>query len=133
MKTTYQCPGCTNTLSIGEDIVLVAKTGKGKKGLVMLHTELGNYKTKIDSNLVISKGDTVKFYCPICGENLTINKYEKLATLRRVDENEKIDRVVFSQVYGEQCTYIVEESEVKEHFGPDYYQYLTNPDWMMLL
>ena len=131
MKTKYVCSHCKNNINVGEDIVLVAKNDIGEKGLVFLHTELGNYTTKFSPSFTIIKGDIVKFSCPICHQNLTNHKNERLAHFIQIDENNNEYQIVFSQIYGENCTYKIEKQEIKEYYG-DHWNLYQNPDWFML-
>ena len=132
MKTVYKCSHCDNPINVGEDIVLVAKNDIGEKGLIFLHTTLGNYSSKFSPGFQIVEGDIVKFSCPICHHNLTNKSEEKLAHFIQVDEDDKKFDIVISRIYGEKCTYKVEEHKVIETFGDDWMQY-QNPDWFLLL
>ena len=131
MKTKFVCSYCDETINVGNDIVLVAKNDVGQKGLVMLHTELGNYTTKCSPDFKIVEGDMVKFSCPICKHNLTNNKNERLAHFVQVQNEEKRFHIIISAIYGEKCTYKVEESKVIETFGDHWARY-QNPDWFLL-
>ncbi len=131
METKYLCPQCENALNVDNDIVLKAKNNSGRKGIVFLHTSLGNYSSKFSSEFTIMEGETVKFYCPLCNHNLTNLKNEKLAHFTMVDADEKEFTVVFSKIYGEKCTYVVKEKEVLKSYG-DHLNIYTNPDWFLL-
>jgi len=130
MKTKYVCSHCNQNINVGEDIVLVAKNKDGKKSLVFLHTTLGNYTSKFNPDFAIKEGDLVKFLCPICHANLTNKKHNHLADFTMIDENEKKFNIVFSQIYGEKCTYKIEEQKVVESFGKHLERY-QNPEWFL--
>jgi len=128
MKTNYLCSHCNHSINVGEDIVLVAKNDNGEKGLIFLHSELGNYSSKFSNGIIINKGDLVKLSCPVCHNNLTNLKNDRLANFIMVDENDKKFDIVISQIYGENCTYKIEEQKVTETFGEHWSLYQT-PDW----
>jgi len=130
METKYLCSHCENAINVGNDIVLSAKNKDGEKGLVFLHTDLGNYESKFSAEFKIREGEKVKFYCPICHHNLTNLKNEKLAYFTMVDENEKEFTIVFSNIFGEHCSYKVEEKEVVKSFGYHWAMY-SNPEWFL--
>ncbi len=62
MDTKYLCPHCENALNVDKDIVLKAKNNSGRKGIVFLHTLLGNYKSRFNAEFTIMEGEKVKFY-----------------------------------------------------------------------
>ncbi len=130
MKTKYVCSHCNQNINVGEDIVLVAKNKNGKKSLVFLHTTLGNYTRKFNTDFLIDEGELVKFMCPICHSNLTNKKNNRLANFIMIDENEKRFNIIISQIYGEKCTYKAIEQEVLESYGEHLARY-QNPDWFL--
>jgi len=130
MKTKFLCPECQNTINVGDDIVLVAKTKNGLKGIIFLHAELGNYTSRFNDDFTLVEGNIVTFCCPICNHNLTNHKHQNLAHLVRIDENGKEAFIVFSKIYGEQCTYKIDEKQITESYG-DHLGLYTNPDWFL--
>ncbi len=130
MKAHYECPSCNNCINVGEDIVLVAKNEVGEKGLTFLHTDLGNYSSKFSCTFDIKEGEKLSFLCPVCHHNLTNHKNDRLAYVIYCDADNKQFRVIFSQVFGEKCTYKVEEHKVVENFG-EHWNFYQDPDWFM--
>jgi uncharacterized protein YbaR (Trm112 family) len=130
MKATFICPECRNSINVNDDIVLIAKNEFGQKGIVMLHTTLGNYQSKFSTDFTIIEGDIVEFLCPVCHHNLSNLKNNKLAQFIQTDENNKESYIVFSQIYGEKCTCKVMDKEVKESYG-DYLGKFTDPEWFL--
>lgn len=127
METQYLCPHCRGRLSMNEDIILLAKK-EYKKGFVFLHTELGNYQSKIDSTLNIEEGEPVDFICPLCHANMDFEKEgKKLTHIKLVSATNKETDVYFSKVFGERATYHIENKEVLS-FGEHARLYM-NPDW----
>lgn len=130
MKTKYLCPNCENALNVGDNIVLKVKNNFGQKGIVFLHSELGNYETDFSAEFTLIEGEKVKFYCPLCNHSLTNFKNDRLAHFTMIIDDEKEYTIAFSQIYGEKCTYKIEEKEVIEKFGMHWSMY-TNPDWFL--
>jgi uncharacterized protein YbaR (Trm112 family) len=130
MNAKYVCPDCKNSINVGNDIVLIAKNEFGQKGIVVLHTILGNYESKFSNGFSILEGDQVKFSCPVCHASLTHKKNDRLARFIQIDEKEKEAYIVFSQIYGEKCTYKIEEKEVTESYGEHLNRY-SDPEWFM--
>jgi hypothetical protein len=126
MSVKYICPKCNNSVNIDDQIILTGKTKTGLKGLVILKSELGDYTTRFSDDLQIVEGNKVKLSCPICHACLATRKDKNLAHLKMIDENNKEATIFFSQVYGEKCTYKIEDKEVisfgkdKEHYRPDW-------------
>lgn len=130
MKTKYLCPECKNSIHVGEDIVLVVKNEYDQQGIVFLHTTLGNYQSRFSSGFTMVEGDKLKLQCPICHASLGHKKNDRLAKLILVGEDEKEYFIIFSQIYGEKCTFKIEEREIKETYGEHLYRY-TDPEWFM--
>lgn len=117
MEAKYLCPNCENALNVNDNIVLKAKNNSGLKGIVLLHSELGNYDTRLSAEFSLIEGEKVKFYCPLCNHNLTNRHNDRLAHFIMVDKDEKEYTIVFSQIYGEKCTFKVEERKVIDQYG----------------
>ena len=132
MKASYKCPFCDNNINIDENIVLIAKNKVGKRGLVFLHSDLGNYTSDFSDDFEVAEGDLLKLSCPICHQNLSNKKNDSLAHFIQVDEDGKEFKIVFSKVYGEKCTYKVEAQKVVKTYGEHLARY-QNPDWFLLL
>jgi len=130
METKYLCPHCENALNVDNDIVLKAKNNIGEKGLVFLHTDLGNYQSKFSIDFIVLEGEKVKFFCPLCNHNLTSLKNERLAHFIMVDADEKRFKIVFSQVFGERCTYVINECDDIQSYGDHLHLYL-DPEWFL--
>ncbi len=127
MRTQYHCPHCKNTLSIGQDIILTAKNKKGQAGLVVLHTELGNYSSKKSEDLQISPGEEVDLFCPLCNNSIDYKHKTNYANLTRVAEDESL--VIFSKIYGQKRTFKVEGKKVNS-YGEHALKY-TDPEWFL--
>ncbi|MBI9067853.1 MAG: hypothetical protein JEZ09_11215 [Salinivirgaceae bacterium] len=132
MKNRYICPKCRNNINIENNIVLIAKNEFDQKGIIMLQTKFGDYSTKFSSDFTIIEGDKVKFLCPVCHANLSNLKNDCLASFNIIDQSKKESLLVFSQIYGEKCTYVIEDKVVKKSFGDDLGKYIDS-DWILLI
>jgi len=94
---------------------------------VFLHTELGNYLTKKSDDFEIEKGEIVDFCWPICNE--TINYKFKISYANLIRIAEKESQIIFSRVYGQKCTFKIEEKKVTT-YGEHGLKY-TDPEWFL--
>ena len=118
MKKDFICPECTGQLFVNDRIIFSTKTDSGKAGLILLSPELGDYKVVKHESYKINEGEHVDFYCPICHANLIVEKgNHKFTRVMMVEMGEEYE-VLFSQIAGEKCTYVIGEGSVKA-FGED--------------
>ncbi|MFH1811453.1 MAG: hypothetical protein ABIJ09_22115 [Pseudomonadota bacterium] len=117
MSNSYRCPHCKASLNPGNKVVLRIGHGR-KRGLVLLSPQVGNYKTIVGDDLVLSEGDRVQLACPVCGEDLTSPVSRNLCHVLRLDEEGEPQRVYFSKNFGEQATFVVHHDEVRM-YGAD--------------
>ncbi len=130
MKPKYVCPICQGQLDVNESIVLIARTSDGNRGLVFLHTEIGNYEKHISSSIEIKEGDNVDFLCPYCHSSIDYYKKKtEFAILFQVDSRGRTSKVIFSKIYGEECTHHIDEDEVKS-YGECAKKYM-DPEWYL--
>ncbi|NQV01654.1 MAG: hypothetical protein HQ542_03340 [Bacteroidia bacterium] len=127
MKTKYLCPNCKLSLNIDDDIVLMAKNKKGEKGLVLLHTELGNYSSKKSDSFHIEISEAVDFFCPLCNKSIDYKFKVSYANLIQVTDKE--NQVIFSKIYGQKSTFKV-EGKVVTTYGEHAIKY-TDPEWFL--
>ena len=76
---------------------------------VDLSAELGVYGAQIDKDLVMEDGCKVDFLCPQCGRDLTASYSADLAEIKMVEAGHEYV-VVFSKVYGERTSFVVDFS-----------------------
>ncbi len=133
MKAKYLCPFCKVVLNIKGNVILAVRNFKDidNKGLVLLHEEIGNYTCEISDSLDIAIGDMVKFYCPVCMENLDIEKGENLAGITHIDHNGRKSTIVFSRVYGERSSFQVHDDTKITSYGEKMSKYI-DPEWFIL-
>lgn len=132
MVLTYKCPHCGASINAKRNIILRAcKVGdKSNKGLVLLHEEIGNYTVAMTSSLNVDSGDEVDFFCPVCGEKLNSEKGKNLASFTRIDETGEETTIVISRIYGERCTFQVDDKKQVKSYGESVQKYL-NPEWFL--
>ena len=128
MKDNYLCPHCKKTLNIEEDIILIGENNNKDKGIIFLHTELGNYSSKKTDNFSIKKGEIIKLYCPFCNKDLTFKEEKTYSYLLKV-EKEECSSIIFSSKYGEKHTFKLKDKKI-ETYGEIAAKY-TNPDWFL--
>ncbi|MDT8308931.1 MAG: hypothetical protein RQ866_05335, partial [Bacteroidales bacterium] len=71
MRINYLCPKCDAFLRVGDSVIFyVISSQTSRKGLILLHADLGNYSVTNHPNISFNKGDYVEFFCPVCHANL---------------------------------------------------------------
>ena len=107
MQKYYVCPECHGHLMVGEYIILSAKNREDKKGLLLLHPEIGNYTSIKHPTFKLTVGDPIDFYCPMCQHYLQSRLDKNLVHVIMIDKDKKEYDVYFSRIAGEQSTYKV--------------------------
>ena len=130
MKTKNLCPHCRSVINVNEKLVLVAKRKACTKGIILLHTELGNYENEKNPDFAIKDYEEVDFFCPICSESLEYKFKMSLVSVLMVDEFEKESIVVFSKIYQKKCTYHIIDNKI-ESYGSCAKKF-SNPKWFLL-
>ena len=130
MRITYNCPECGAALNAKQNIILAARSVEDNKirGLALLHEELGNYTVALTETLHVTSGDIVDFYCPVCMADLNSDKGENMAEFIRVDETGEESMIYISRVYGERCTFQVDEKKQVTSYGKSMRKYM-DPEW----
>jgi hypothetical protein len=126
MKSDYICPKCNGHLRVRNSIIFLTKDNSGHSGLVLLSPEVGDYSFHMHKSVEIADGEHTNFICPICYENLNSDDLnQNLAKVIRVDEKGKMSEIIFSQIKGEKCTFIVSDDNI-EAFGDHTQNYLDH-------
>lgn len=133
MKVKYFCPFCKAALNVKGNVVLVARkrTDLDNKGVVLLHEEIGNYSSEVSESLKVKPGDVVDFFCPVCLENLQIEKGEGLAGIKHIDEDGKESMMILSRVYGEKSSFQVDADNKIKSYGERISKYI-DPEWFIM-
>ncbi len=105
MSTNFYCPACQAMLNPESAIILVA-TQSGRRMLLGLHPEPGNYEVYLPDGVTLEKGTVWDFACPVCHADLAVAGQPNLCAidLRGPKESHK---VFFSRIAGEHATYLV--------------------------
>jgi hypothetical protein len=123
MNLKYVCPHCRNSVNLGDDVMLIGKTGTGLRGIVVLSAEPGNYTAKFSDDITVTEGNRLNLSCPICHKKLSRWRNKNLAMLLLVDDDKVERKIYFSQIVGQNCTYIIEGRNLKQSFGEHTGQY----------
>lgn len=118
MERSFHCPFCHGQLLVNERIVLSARSDSGQRGLVLLTSDLGDYRAMKHPDFKVKEGEHVDFFCPICHSNLIVEKVNKKFTRVMMLEAGEEFEVLFSQIAGEKATYVVGEKTFKA-YGED--------------
>ena len=125
MKNDYLCPKCRGHLKVNNFIIITAQTKYINEGLLLLSPELGNYTIHKHPSFKFKKGVQYQFECPICDQNLMAKDVdEHLVKLLMIDEDKNEYDILFSGIFGEQCTYIIKDREVVSSWGPNTEKYM---------
>lgn len=132
MHLIYTCPFCKASINAKKHIILAvrAENDADNKGLALLHEEIGNYTVAMSSSLKIKSGELVDFFCPVCNESLNSNKEDNLASFSREDETGAETTIYISRVYGERCTFQVDDKKRIKTYGDSVRQFM-NPEWFI--
>ena len=132
MHLIYKCPICKASINAKKNIILAVRTEQDKenKGLALLHEEIGNYTVAMSASLKIKSGDLVDFFCPVCGISLNSSKEDNLASFIREDESGGESTIYISRVYGERCTFQVDDKKRIRSYGDSVRQFM-NPEWFI--
>jgi hypothetical protein len=101
----YYCPHCKALLNPGTKVIFVIGHG-GRRGLLLLSPDLGDYAVVLAESIPIDEGRLYHFQCPVCHLDLTSSNNENLVEIvcREPDGSEAL--VAFSRVAGEHATFV---------------------------
>jgi len=125
MKTDFKCPHCSNLLNVGENIVFTAHNRWNKKGIIMLHPELGNYTVIKHPDFEAPKGETLDFYCLYCNKEFLSTRNKNLVKILMSDDSGIEYEIYFSRIAGQHATFKIVGKNV-EIFGEDAGAYLDS-------
>ena len=125
MDNSYLCPFCRGQLKVADHIVFSAKSETGKRGILFLSPQLGDYHCVNNESFQLVEGEHLEILCPICHSNLTaIDVNRNLAEVIMVDKNNEESTIYFSEIVGEKCTYKIHEKDI-ESYGENSAQYMN--------
>jgi hypothetical protein len=130
MRLTYKCPHCHAAINAKKNIILATQAGTDKenKGLALLHEEMGNYTVAMSATLNVKTGDMVDFFCPVCKASLKSSKSDDMASFLRVDETGDETTIFISRIFGERCTFLVDDKKRVRSYGDSVKKFL-DPEW----
>mgnify|MGYP006291422875 CR=1 FL=1 len=114
MKRFYHCPRCGTRLNPNVKIILKAEIGD-RRGLLLLSPQPGNYQIIASESLRPVEGEMTDLFCPMCQVNLVSEVDDHLAELAYKTDQGGEGRVVFSRVFGEHATYVLNEESVRSY------------------
>jgi hypothetical protein len=125
MRNDYLCPHCRGHLKVHEHIVFLARKGNDDQGLVFLSPELGDYRPVSHPTFKLEEGKHYDFFCPMCQADLAAGEIsENLARIIKVDDDGVESYVLFSEIAGEKCTYVIHNDDI-EAYGEDQARYMN--------
>jgi hypothetical protein len=105
--------------------VFSARTTDNQKGLMLLSPEVGDYKCKSHPSFNVEPGTHIDYYCPICLADLAAKELSNnLARIIKVEDAGAESFVLFSEIAGEKCTYVIHDDDV-EAYGEDQARYMN--------
>ena len=130
MRLIYKCPHCHAAINAKKNIILAtqASSDKENKGLALLHEEMGNYTVAMSPTLNVKTGDMVDFFCPVCNASLNSSKSDDMASFLRVDETGDETIIFISRIFGERCTFQVDDKKRVKSYGDSVKKFL-DPEW----
>jgi len=123
MNINYLCPHCKGYISLDDAVIFSIKSADGKRGIIALRTELGNYAVSKNPEFEYETGEEFDFYCPICHTELASHKHGNLARIIMIDENKTEFEILFSRRAGQKSTFKI-IGETMEIFGDDSAEYI---------
>jgi len=131
MHLKYLCPHCKGAINAKRNIILSAesKKNRSKKGLILLHEEIGNYTVAMTDTIDLNSGDVVDFFCPVCHASLNTPQGDHMANLIRVEPNGDESNIVISRVFGERCTFQIDDRKKVKSYGDSMGKFV-DPDWL---
>ena len=107
MRWTYSCPKCGAHLNPSGGEVVILGELEGKRGLMLLNAEPGNYDMSIPWDMVVDAGQVWDFYCPVCQMNLAEESGEMIHLKCHCDD-EGEHLVFFARKAGIHATFVLD-------------------------
>jgi hypothetical protein len=113
MNANYICPHCRNYLNVNDKIIISAKNEKGNRGILLFGIELGDYEIIKHPGFEMEADERISMYCPCCNKSLIEKRiHENIYKILMQDEEDQEYEILFSGIYGERCTYQINEEKV---------------------
>lgn len=126
MKNEFLCPYCRSYLMVSDRIIFSVRTEQGKRGIVLLSPELGNYSMTHHESLDFTEGEHIDFFCPVCHSNLGLKIISSdLAEVIMKDKEGVEYEIIFSEVAGKRFTYQLRNKKIVLSFGEDASEFIN--------
>ena len=125
MHNSFICPHCRGYLNARKNIIFVAESESGGRGIMLLSPEVGDYSMIKHPDFSLSDGEQVQLFCPICHANLVnrLDDNKLLAKILMIDQKGQEHEIYFSGIMGERSTIKVTDGQA-ETFGAHVARYL---------
>jgi len=132
MAIDYRCPKCRKSLyNAGTKKLLLKGMLTGKHFSAESMFELNHQQeafggAPLVGNIKVEKGARVDFFCPHCGQDLTLALDEELSEILHVDEKGAEQSFLFSKIAGREMSFLIckERRELLGSYGKDHAEYL---------
>jgi hypothetical protein len=116
----FLCPYCRGHLMPHQKVILSARKESGKRGMILLNPQLGQYDIHVHHTFKLVEGEHIDMLCPLCHANLTDHTISKnLARIKMIDIKGMEYDIYFSEIFGEKCTYKISGDKKVEKYGED--------------
>lgn len=126
MKDHFICPHCRGYLNARKNIIFIAETEGGNRGIMLLSPEIGDYSMIKHPRFRLTDGEKIQLYCPICHANLVkrMGDDKQLAKIIMLDQQNKEHEIHFSGIVGERSTFKVTDGKI-ESYGTHASRYIN--------
>jgi hypothetical protein len=116
----FLCPYCRGHLMPHQKVILSARKESGKRGIILLNPQLGEYDVHVHHTFKLVEGEHIDMLCPLCHANLTDHTIsQNLARIKMIDAAGMEYDIYFSEIFGEKCTFKISGDKKIEKFGDD--------------
>jgi len=125
MESNFLCPKCRAYLNVGDNVIFSVKEGNEIGGVILLNKQVGNYKVITNGRFQIETGKHYSYFCPVCHADLAAGTERPLTKVLITDDKGSNYELLFSQIAGEHCTYILKNDKL-ETYGEDSNLYINH-------
>jgi hypothetical protein len=101
----FLCPECNEYLRVGENIIFKVRNKMKQSCLLLLSPHIGNYTSLKHPSVVLSEGESLEIFCPLCNSSLISDIDKNLAHVLLIDDSGQTHDVYFSRIVGEHSTF----------------------------
>ncbi len=111
----YHCPHCKNKLTHGDSVQFIVENTKQQRATMTLSPLPGVYSHSSDIDLLVRRGEKLKFHCPSCETDLQSNEHPKFVEIYLQITDTIVFEVLFSPICGEKLTYVIMQGELEKY------------------